>query len=145
MNAPQHLQENFDQGRRFLVIAGEQVFLAEESAVFKRTDGCGAAQFAVVDLERLWKLLPLLTCGQTEFSKKDVATAGGVSTDAVVDLCNAGLLQLADGRRRPKFATLDIFIASLICSLRRRGASAEAIAKVAAFIREGQSLEAAAR
>lgn len=144
MLAPDHLQENFHACQRYLVVAGDQAFMAEESATFRRTGGAGAAQFLVMDLENLWGRLPLLIGDQTAFTKRELATAAGVTVDQITSLECQGLIGPGTGRPA-KFSAVDLFTVCVVGSLRRAGVSKTAIRKAASYIRHGEpQTEAAA-
>ncbi len=65
------LEERFARGERFLVAAGEQVWIAKEEAEFTRVGGAGPVAFIVVDLAAMYEWFQRELAGG-----KDAAAAG---------------------------------------------------------------------
>ncbi|MDA0832344.1 MAG: hypothetical protein O3A29_03600 [Planctomycetota bacterium] len=125
---PLFLAENFADGRRFLVIVGDRVFLAEKSAKFRKI-APGVVRFLAIDLAELWTKFARLTENRDEF---DMA--------ALAKICDKRPTAIGEWRSKGIVPALPVdastaFSLCLFASLRRYRVSEPVARKAARFVR----------
>jgi hypothetical protein len=132
---PQHLQDAIDSGRTFLVISEEESWMACEGDSFHpTTNPDGVNPYVAIELPRAMQKLQALANNRELFTKREVATAAGVTQATVDTWMIRGIVEPAKGYGA-RYSLLDLFCASLAGALRRGGVPIETVGRTIDYIR----------
>jgi len=135
-----HLNELFEAGKKWLVVTGDQAFIAADDAEFGRTGGPGHVAFAVLDLQKAYLRFEALA-DRESYTLPQLAMLAGVTyptarvwTEAGVLLPTAREGNGAGSGKERLFSRADAFAARVAGTLRHAGVrNLMLLAKITAF------------